>query len=39
MGVLVSAGVLVYGLAAILLGAFSKADLALLLRRKRPTNT
>ncbi len=35
LAVLVSAGGLVYGLSAILLGAFSKADLQLLLRRKR----
>ncbi|WP_225205511.1 murein biosynthesis integral membrane protein MurJ [Novosphingobium huizhouense] len=39
LAVLVCAGGLVYGLAAILLGAFSKADLALLLRRKRSTIT
>ena len=37
LAVLVSAGGLVYGLSAILLGAFSKADLQLLLRRKRTT--
>ena len=34
--VLVSAGCLVYGAATILLGAFSRDDLALLLRRRRP---
>lgn len=38
LSVLVSAGGLVYGLSAILLGAFSKADLQFLLRRKRPTS-
>ena len=38
LSVLVSAGGLVYGLCAILLGAFSKADLALLLRRKRASS-
>ena len=35
--VLVSAGALVYGAATILLGAFTRADLALLLRRRRPS--
>lgn len=35
LAVLVSAGALVYGLAAILSGAFTKDDLALLLRRRR----
>ena len=35
--VLVSTGMLVYGLATILLGAFSKEDLHLLLRRRRPS--
>jgi putative peptidoglycan lipid II flippase len=34
MGALVSAGALVYALAAILLGAFSRDDLQLLLRRR-----
>jgi putative peptidoglycan lipid II flippase len=37
MGALVSAGGLVYGLATVLLGAFSKDDLRLLLRRRRTT--
>ncbi|MBC2666936.1 murein biosynthesis integral membrane protein MurJ [Novosphingobium flavum] len=37
LAVLVSAGGLVYGASTILLGAFSKDDLALLLRRRRST--
>jgi putative peptidoglycan lipid II flippase len=37
LAVLVSAGGLVYGLSAILLGAFSRDDLQLLLRRRRKT--
>ena len=37
LAVLVSAGMLVYGLATVLLGAFSRADIALLLRRRRPS--
>jgi putative peptidoglycan lipid II flippase len=37
MAVLVSSGVVVYGLATVLLGAFSKDDLRLLLRRRRTT--
>lgn len=37
MAALVSAGGLVYGLATVLLGAFSKDDLQLLLRRRRTT--
>ena len=37
LAVLVSAGGLVYGAATVLLGAFSKDDLKLLLRRRRPT--
>ena len=36
LAALVSAGALVYGLATILSGAFTKDDLALLLRRRRP---
>ena len=36
--VLVSAGGLVYGLSAILLGAFSRDDLQFLLRRGRKTS-
>ena len=35
LAALVSAGMVVYGLATVLLGAFSKADLQLLLRRRR----
>ncbi len=35
LAVLVSAGMLVYGLATVVLGAFSREDLALLLRRRR----
>lgn len=38
LAVLVSAGSLVYGASTVLLGAFSKADLALLLRRRRATS-
>jgi putative peptidoglycan lipid II flippase len=37
LAVLVSAGALVYGLATVLSGAFSRDDLALLLRRRRPS--
>jgi putative peptidoglycan lipid II flippase len=37
MAVLVSTGGVVYGLATVLLGAFSKDDLRLLLRRRRTT--
>ncbi|WP_225008313.1 murein biosynthesis integral membrane protein MurJ [Novosphingobium percolationis] len=39
LAVLVLAGGVVYGLAAVLLGAFTRDDLALLLRRKRSTPT
>jgi putative peptidoglycan lipid II flippase len=35
LAVLVSAGMVVYGLATVVLGAFSREDLALLLRRRR----
>lgn len=35
LGVLVSAGMLVYGLATIVMGAFTRDDIALLLRRRR----
>ncbi|MCW1383190.1 murein biosynthesis integral membrane protein MurJ [Novosphingobium sp. KCTC 2891] len=38
LAALVSAGAVVYGLATILLGAFSKDDLQLLLRRRRTTS-
>jgi putative peptidoglycan lipid II flippase len=37
LAALVSAGGVVYGLATVLLGAFSKDDLRLLLRRRRTT--
>jgi putative peptidoglycan lipid II flippase len=39
LAVLVSAGMVVYGLATVLLGAFSKDDLQLLLRRRRKTTS
>jgi putative peptidoglycan lipid II flippase len=35
MAALVTAGAVVYGLATVILGAFSKDDLKLLLRRRR----
>ena len=38
LAVLVSAGALVYGLATIVMGAFSKDDIALLLRRRRASS-
>lgn len=37
LAVLVSAGMLVYGLATVVSGAFSRDDLSLLLRRRRPS--
>jgi putative peptidoglycan lipid II flippase len=37
LAVLVSAGMVVYGLATVVLGAFSRGDIALLLRRRRPS--
>lgn len=38
LAVLVSAGMLVYGLATLVMGAFSKDDIAFLLRRRRATS-
>ncbi|MBU3992048.1 MAG: murein biosynthesis integral membrane protein MurJ [Alphaproteobacteria bacterium] len=38
LAALVSAGMLVYGAAAIVLGAFSRNDISLLLRRRRPVS-
>lgn len=38
LAALVSAGMLVYGLACVVLGAFSRDDITLLLRRRRPAN-
>ena len=37
LAVLVSSGMVVYGLASVMMGAFSRADIALLLRRRRPS--
>ena len=38
LAALVSAGMVVYGLATVVMGAFSKDDIALLLRRRRATS-
>jgi len=37
LAALVSAGMVVYGLATVLMGAFSRDDIALLFRRRRPS--